>query len=183
MLPDLEALMCLVGDMGTLQQFCSQAESAPARLRATRTFGRRADCQLLWREISQRETCYCSTKTEHYGRTPLPTDTPIPSETTLPTVTPEGDIGFTWVRPKGGMIMIYVPKGVFTMGSDLGKLDEQPVHDIYLDAFWIDQTEVTYTMELCGKIGDDIQNINKFEELRCCSPYIPRKFDHDPCPH
>jgi len=42
--------------------------------------------------------------------------------------------------------MVYVPKGVFTMGSDLGELDEQPAHDVYLDAFWIDQTEVTYTM-------------------------------------
>lgn len=80
------------------------------------------------------------------SKTPLPTETPIPSETPFPTETPEGDIGSTWVRPKDGMAMVYVPKGVFTMGSDLGESDEQPVHDVYLDAFWIDQTEVTYTM-------------------------------------
>jgi len=80
------------------------------------------------------------------SKTPLPTETPIPSETPLPTVTPEGAIGSTWARPKDGMVMVYVPKGIFTMGSDLGEPDEQPVHDVYLDAFWIDQTEVTFTM-------------------------------------
>ena len=87
-----------------------------------------------------------STETPIPSKTPLPTENPIPSETPLPTVTPEGDIGSTWVRPKDGMAMVYVPKGVFTMGSDLGEPDEQPVHDVYLDAFWMDQTEVTYTM-------------------------------------
>jgi len=85
------------------------------------------------------------TQTPIPSKTPLPTKTPIPSETPLPTVTPEGDIGSTWVRPKDRMAMVYVPKGVFSMGSDLGEADEQPVHDVYLDAFWIDQTEVTYT--------------------------------------
>ena len=37
------------------------------------------------------------------------------------------------------------------MGSD-NAIDEQPIHTVYLDAFWIDQTEVTnkqYT-KLCG---------------------------------
>ena len=29
------------------------------------------------------------------------------------------------------------------MGSDNGTSDEKPVHTVYLDAFWIDQTEVT----------------------------------------
>ncbi len=86
------------------------------------------------------------TETPIPSKTPLPTETPIPSETPLPTVTPEGEIGSIWVRPKDGMTMVYVPKSIFTMGSDLGEPDEQPVHDVYLDAFWIDQTEVTYTM-------------------------------------
>lgn len=86
------------------------------------------------------------TETPIPSKTPLPTETAIPSETPLPTVTPEGQIGSTWVRPKDGMVMVYVPQGVFTMGSETGEADEQPVHDIYLDAFWIDQTEVTYFM-------------------------------------
>ena len=75
-----------------------------------------------------------------------PTETLPPSETPLPTITPEGDIGSTWVRPVDGMVMVYVPKGVFTMGSSLGDPDEQPVHGVYMDAFWIDQSEVTNAM-------------------------------------
>ncbi len=44
---------------------------------------------------------------------------------------------------KDGMTLLYVPEGDFTMGSDSGYSDEKPVHTVYLDAFWIDQTEVT----------------------------------------
>jgi formylglycine-generating enzyme required for sulfatase activity len=40
--------------------------------------------------------------------------------------------------------MVYVPAGEFTMGSDEYS-DEQPVHMVYLDAFYIDKTEVTNT--------------------------------------
>lgn len=42
--------------------------------------------------------------------------------------------------------MVYIPAGEFTMGSDNGEPDEKPVHQVYLDAFWIDQTEVTNAM-------------------------------------
>jgi formylglycine-generating enzyme required for sulfatase activity len=53
------------------------------------------------------------------------------------------------------MVMVYVPAGEFTMGSDSGKSDEQPVHTVYLDAFWIDRTEVTNAMyALCVASGD-----------------------------
>ncbi len=77
---------------------------------------------------------------------PTATITPLPSATPLPTFTPEGEIGSTWVRPKDGMVMVYVSKGVFAMGSTLGEKDEQLVHEVYLEAFWIDQTEVTVAM-------------------------------------
>lgn len=43
------------------------------------------------------------------------------------------------------MVMVFVPAGEFTMGSDRYP-DEQPIHQVYLDAFWIDQTEVTNAM-------------------------------------
>ena len=32
------------------------------------------------------------------------------------------------------------------MGSNSGEEDEQPIHDVYLDAFWIDKYEVSKTM-------------------------------------
>jgi eukaryotic-like serine/threonine-protein kinase len=42
-----------------------------------------------------------------------------------------------------GATLVYVPEGVFTMGNDIGESDENPVHTVYLDAFWIDRNEVT----------------------------------------
>jgi formylglycine-generating enzyme required for sulfatase activity len=43
------------------------------------------------------------------------------------------------------MAMIYVPAGEFIMGSSIGE-NEGPEHKVYVDAFWIDQTEVTNAM-------------------------------------
>ncbi len=37
-----------------------------------------------------------------------------------------------------GVLMALVPAGEFQMGSQTGKLDERPVHTVYLDAFYID---------------------------------------------
>ena len=44
------------------------------------------------------------------------------------------------------MTLVYVPAGEFTMGSENGESDEQPEDQVYLDAYWIDQTEVTNAM-------------------------------------
>jgi formylglycine-generating enzyme required for sulfatase activity len=70
--------------------------------------------------------------------------------------------------PVDGMLLLYVPAGNFTMGDsadhaesecirvsdsnqcipdiDISFTDEAPAHTVYLDAFWIDQTEVTNAM-------------------------------------
>jgi serine/threonine protein kinase/formylglycine-generating enzyme required for sulfatase activity len=45
-----------------------------------------------------------------------------------------------------GASLVYVPEGNFIMGTNNGDLDEKPAHTVYLDAFWIDQTEVTNKM-------------------------------------
>ncbi|MCP4360479.1 MAG: formylglycine-generating enzyme family protein [Chloroflexi bacterium] len=51
--------------------------------------------------------------------------------------------------------MVYVPSGTFSMGSNDSSGDERPVHDVTLDAFWIDQTEVTNEQyELCVADGE-----------------------------
>jgi len=42
-----------------------------------------------------------------------------------------------------GAPMVLIPAGPFTMGSDSGNDDEQPVHEVTLDDFYIDQYEVT----------------------------------------
>jgi formylglycine-generating enzyme required for sulfatase activity/uncharacterized caspase-like protein len=56
------------------------------------------------------------------------------------------DIGSTMVFNKDGMTLLYVPAGEFTMGSENGESDEQPEDQVYLDAYWIDQIEVTNAM-------------------------------------
>ena len=42
-----------------------------------------------------------------------------------------------------GIIMVYIPAGEFTMGSNDGEDDEKPPHKVYLDAYWMGKTEVT----------------------------------------
>jgi len=39
--------------------------------------------------------------------------------------------------------MVYIPAGNFQMGSNEGEPDEQPIHTVYLDAFYMDKYEVT----------------------------------------
>jgi len=56
------------------------------------------------------------------------------------------------------MPLLYVPAGEFLMGSidsdSEANPDEKPQHTVYLDAFWIDQTEVTNAMyKLCVQAG------------------------------
>lgn len=41
------------------------------------------------------------------------------------------------------MEQVYVPAGSFMMGSEEGEENERPVHEVMLDAFWLDRTEVT----------------------------------------
>ena len=63
-------------------------------------------------------------------------------------------LGDTWTRPADGMVMVYVPAGEFEMGSIGGDDDEQPVHTVALDGFWIDRTEVTKAQyEQCVAAG------------------------------
>jgi formylglycine-generating enzyme required for sulfatase activity len=48
-------------------------------------------------------------------------------------------------RTADGAEMVHVPAGEFLMGgTDAVGSDERPQHPVYLDAFWIDRTEVTH---------------------------------------
>ncbi len=44
---------------------------------------------------------------------------------------------------KVGSEMVLIPAGTFQMGSRNGQEDESPVHEVRLDAFWMDRTEIT----------------------------------------
>lgn len=71
---------------------------------------------------------------------PAPTAPPEPA---APSPTPLPALGDTLVRSKDEMTMVFVPAGSFQMGSEDGDSDEKPIHEVALDAFWIDQTEVS----------------------------------------
>lgn len=67
-----------------------------------------------------------------------PTPTPLPAPTIPPTPTPAPFITATGSR------MLYIPEGIFSMGDDESEeRDQQPSHLVRLDAYFIDETEVT----------------------------------------
>ncbi len=67
-----------------------------------------------------------------------------PAAVTIAFSTPPSTVsaGLLWTNP-GGFDFHYVPQGAFMMGSADGADDEQPVHEVAVDAFWMMQTEVT----------------------------------------
>ena len=73
---------------------------------------------------------------------PPPTPTPLPTPTPAPTPSEaeatEGPTPYPVTD-----IMVEIPAGPFTMGSDAGNEDEAPAHEVDLPAFEIDKFEVT----------------------------------------
>ena len=57
------------------------------------------------------------------------------------------EIGQTWTSPVDGVVLVCIPAGGFLMGAAETDAqaddDEKPQHQVYLDAFWIDRTEIT----------------------------------------
>jgi len=93
----------------------------------------------------------------------FPTNTAIPPTATMtltptlapPTLTPTISLEERYVdfriNPRDGMPMVFVPAGEFIMGSNENEGPyfwgaEGPEHVVYVDAFWIYQTEVTNAM-------------------------------------
>ena len=74
------------------------------------------------------------------------TPTPTPSLTPTPTIAP----GATQISSVDGMVQVYIPAGEFLMGSteaDPGAdYDELPLHSVYLESYWMDQTVITNEM-------------------------------------
>lgn len=99
---------------------------------------------------------------------PLPTNTPpavipvSPIETSTPALTPTvapsptAESLTNKVSPVDAMPQVYIPAGTFRMGGmDVRRApNELPEHDVTLDAFWMDQLEVTNAMYgLCVRAG------------------------------
>lgn len=90
--------------------------------------------------------------------TNMQTSTKVPDKTPALTSTPVLGIG-SKMEGIDGMTLLYVPAGVFTMGTDESLYDTQfnygPVHQVYLDAYWVDETEVTNDM-YAKCVGDGV---------------------------
>lgn len=104
--------------------------------------------------------------TATHTSTPSPTVTATlrltPEHTATPTATPTPSGGARGVNPIDGATLIFIPEGEFTMGLSEEQVQfllsicpdcnadhfyaSQPPHPVYLDAFWIYQTEVTNAM-------------------------------------
>ena len=76
-----------------------------------------------------------------------PSITQTSSGNTLPKPGKCTSIGQTWTSPKDGVTLVCVPAGEFLMGASnndpLAADNEKPQHTVYLDAYWIDRTEIT----------------------------------------
>jgi len=85
-----------------------------------------------------------------------PTEAPAEPTAIPPTAVPTLGIGSTMLA-QDGMTLLYVPEGEFLRGSKEDDPDadddEKPQRSIYLDAFWIDETEVSN--EMFARFVDD----------------------------
>jgi serine/threonine-protein kinase len=79
------------------------------------------------------------------------------------------------------MVMVYVPVGEFLMGSKDddpdAKADEKSQHKVYLDAFWVYQTEVTNAMfqTFVGETGYETFVEKKMGVSLVCDFYGPSR--------
>ena len=91
------------------------------------------------------------------ARTAVPSvsaETPASTQTAFPEATESPPT--ERISPIDGMPQVYIPAGTFRMGGmDVRRLpNERPEHDVTLDAFWMDQLEVTNAMYgLCVSAG------------------------------
>jgi serine/threonine-protein kinase len=102
--------------------------------------------------------------------TPEPTQVPTLIDPSTATVTPEA--GAVRLREADDMAMVYVPPGISEMGDAVGNRTVRPVHEVMIDAFWLDQTEVTNAQyQRCVQAGDCV-------ESRCADHAIYSGPDH-----
>jgi len=62
------------------------------------------------------------------------------------------------VSPVDGMTQVYVPAGAFAMGDEGDPDENSPQHAVFINAFWIDQLEVSNSLyEKCVKAGECLE--------------------------
>jgi formylglycine-generating enzyme required for sulfatase activity len=92
-------------------------------------------------------------------------------QSNVPLATPTPAMGSIQVSPKDDMVMVFVPAGEFEMGGQYDDPSSFPVHTVYLDAFWIDQTEVTN--EMFAKFMDSSGYVTDAEKAGFSNEFRP----------
>ncbi len=114
---------------------------------------------------------------------------PAPTETVAPTRAPIAETatapaalfaGTIQARGADNAPMVYIPAGTYTIGNDAGAEEERPAHAVFLDAFWIDQHEVTNAQyRQCSSAGKCMPPVNRSSNTRE-TYYDNPKFDNYP---
>ena len=111
---------------------------------------------------------------------------PIQSFTSTPAITPTNIVVSTLtglpteITDATGVSMMLVPEGEFTMGSNNVNDDAKPVHQVYLDAFYMDIYEVTNALyQACVDAGGCTPPQNQSSYTRS-SYYGNSEFDNYP---
>jgi serine/threonine-protein kinase len=78
------------------------------------------------------------------------------------------------------MVMVQIPAGEFLMGSESRDADEKPQHTVSLDAFWIDQTEVTNGMYAQCVTDGECETPQQTESYTRSSYYGDNQYDAYP---
>jgi serine/threonine-protein kinase len=94
-----------------------------------------------------------------------PTTIELPTVATTPIVV---SLPEQITDPKG-VTMRLVPAGTFKMGSDNGNADEKPVHDVYLDSYYMDVYKVTnklYTACVMAHVCAPPQNAGRYADSK-----------------
>ncbi|HBX70707.1 MAG TPA: hypothetical protein DEH25_15330 [Chloroflexi bacterium] len=91
------------------------------------------------------------------SETPTPTASPSPTETLTPSPSPYP----TLIVDERGAAMVFVAAGEFLMGSEVWSGSEKPAHTVYLDAYYIDQFEVSVGAfaEFLNEMGNQIEGV------------------------
>ena len=124
---------------------CGNIETFPTGTKTIKRTGGSPDFTLLWIKLINLVLLDMNGKV-----TPLPGAISTPQISSASSPPSCDEIGQIWISPVDGMELSCVPAGEFKMGSTESDRDarrtEFPQHTVYLDAFWIDRTEVTNAM-------------------------------------
>ncbi len=110
----------------------------------------------------------------------LATQTAVPASTSTDVIAPIKTSLPTEITDAKGVSMVLVPAGEFTMGSDAGDPDEKPVHQVYLDTFYIDKYEVTNELYKICEDSKVCQPPSNISSLRYREYYGNSEFDNYP---